>query len=196
MRFQILTLLCYLSVLVLATGKLEDKSNIEDLENALVILVDDKEYVKASQLFTPNATYDPGPGPFGPLEGRPAIADFYRKSIHNITRFGELSTQLINFYPPFDNDGRSDRASAVSYNTLTFFGAGNSTDFFTVFVKVVDKPIVRTKEPGFDGWRIANRKLEFIVSFFFFFFSLSTNKFLCARVASTLKRFFFSRYVG
>lgn len=169
MRFQILTLLCYLSVLVLATGKLDDKSDIEDLENALVFLVDGREYVKASQLFTPNATYDPGPGPFGPLEGRPAIADFYRKSIHNITRFGELSTQLINFYPPFDNGGRSDRASAVSYNTLTFFGAGNSTDFFTLFVKVVDKLIV-TKEFGFGGWRIAKRKLEFIVSFFFFLF--------------------------
>lgn len=190
MRLRILTL-CYLSALVLATGKLEDKSNIADLENALILDIDDKKYVKASELFTPNATYDPGPGPFRPFEGRPAIADFYRKSFHNITRFGQLGTQLIKFYPPFDKEGRSDRASAVSYNTLTFFGAGNSTEVFIVFVKVVDKIIVRTKEPEFDGWRIHNRKLEFIVSF------TSTNS-LC-RVASTPfpcclfpKRFFFT----
>jgi len=162
MHLRILTLLCYLSVLVLATGKLEDKSNIEDLENALTLIVDNKEYVKASQLFTPNATYDAGPGPFLPLEGRPAIADFYRKTIHNITRFGHLGTQLITFYPPFDKEGRSNRASAVLYYTLTFFGAGNSTDVYIVFIKVVDKTIVRTKEPGFDGWRIHSRKLEFI----------------------------------
>lgn len=66
MHLRILTLLCCLSVLVLATGKLEDKSDIEDLEKALVLVVDDKEYVKASQLFTPNATTTRARARFGP----------------------------------------------------------------------------------------------------------------------------------
>lgn len=165
MRLQILTLLCSLSVLVLATGKLEAKSDIDDLLNYSEILFDEKKFVKYSELFTPNATYDPGPGPIRPFEGRDAIVEFVKKSIpRNLTTFTQLGTKFIKSTPPFDKEGRPDRASAVSYNTLTIFAPGNSTEVLILLIKFVDKEIVRTKEPGFGGWRIQNRQLKLIVS--------------------------------
>lgn len=62
MRLQILTLLCSLIVLILATGKLEEKDNIDDLLNAFNLLIDKKEYSKLGDIFTPDVTYDEGPG--------------------------------------------------------------------------------------------------------------------------------------
>lgn len=53
MPLQILTLLSSLSVLVLATGKLEDKSDIEDALNAWHLLFDAKNFVKAAASFSP-----------------------------------------------------------------------------------------------------------------------------------------------
>lgn len=167
MRLRILTLLCYLTVLVLATGKLEDKSDIDDLENSVVILTDDKKYVEISQLFTRNATFDPGPGnPVRPIQGRPAIVAELRRLIPgNVTSFSQLGTKLIKFNPPFDSDGRSNRASAITYVTIIFSSAGNSTGPLSVFLKVVDKEIVRTNETEFGGWRIHERELVPVVSF-------------------------------
>lgn len=167
MRLRILTLLCYLSVLILATGRLKDQSEIDDLQNLLLFLVDDKKFVQASELFTPNATYDPGPEfPVRPFQGRSALVDYLEKTIpDNVSTFAQLGTKLIKFIPPFNKDGRSDRAEAVSYVTFTFFGADNSTEI--IFFKFEDKEIVRTKEPGFGGWRIQNRKQKLVVSFQF-----------------------------
>ncbi len=39
-------------------------------------------------------------------------------------------------------------------------------EFFTLFAKFVDKEIVRTRQPGFGGWRFKKRKFEVVVSFF------------------------------
>lgn len=167
MHLRILTLLCYLTVLVLATGKLEDKSDIDDLQNAVVLSTDDKKPDEVSKLFTPNATFDPGPGvPVRPIQGRPAIVAELRRLIPgNVTSFGQLSTKLIKFNPPFDREGRSNRASAITYLTTTLFSAGNSTGPLFVFLKVVDKEIVRTNETGYGGWRIHDRELVPVVSF-------------------------------
>lgn len=182
MRLQIFTLLCSLIVIVLATGNLEDKSNIEDSLNAFNLLIDKKEYSKLGNIFTPDVTYDPGPGKAsGPLvQGLPAIINIPKKEIpDSVASFTQLSTKLIKFLPPFDKAGRSDRAEAVSYNFFLFFGAGNLTgETYFFYVKYEDKEIVRTKEPGFGGWRIKFRKLELIVSLVKF------HKHLC-RVSST-----------
>ena len=62
MRLQILTLLCSLIVLILATGKFEDKDNIGDLLNSFNLLIDKKEYYKLGDIFTPDVTYNEGPG--------------------------------------------------------------------------------------------------------------------------------------
>lgn len=167
MRLRILTLLCYLTVLVLATGKLEDKSDIDDLENAVVIFTDAKKPVEVGGLFTPNATFDPGQGaPARPIQGRPAIVAEVRRLIPaNVTSFSQLGTKLIKFDPPFDREGRSNRASAITYLTITFFSAGNSTGPLILLFKVVDKEIVRTNETEYGGWRIHDRELIPVVSF-------------------------------
>ncbi|MCJ1345180.1 hypothetical protein MMC31_003386 [Peltigera leucophlebia] len=168
MRLQILALLCLLSVLVLATGKLEDKSDIEDVLNAWNLLFDAKKFVKAGELLTPNVTYVPGrPGlPVRRLKGVDAVVGYLKKIFpDNVPTYHLLSTKLIKFIPPFDKEGRSDRASAVSYSTVIAFGAGNSTEEFILALKFVDKEIVRTKEPEFGGWRIQNREIKLIVSF-------------------------------
>lgn len=167
MHLRILTLLCYLTVLVLATGTLEDKSDIDDLENAVAILTDAKKPVEVSELFTPNATFDPGQGaPVRPIQGRPAIAAELRRLIPgNVTSFSQLGTKLIKFNPPFDREGRSNRASAITYLTSTFFSASNSTGPLFLFFKVVDKEIVKTNETGYGGWRIHDRELILVVSF-------------------------------
>lgn len=162
MRLQILTLLCSLCVLVLATGKVEDKENIEDLFSFFSVLTDEKKYDKVGKVFTPDATFEPGEGP---VKGTPAIANFLKKQIPDtVTTYSQTTTKLVKFVPPFDKDGRSDRAEAVSYTLIIFF-AGNSTKEYLLPIKYVDKEIVRTKEPGFGGWRIKKRKLEVVVSF-------------------------------
>lgn len=167
MRLQILTLVSYLFVLVIATGKLEDKSNIEDLLNAFNLLVDEKKYSRLGEIFTPDVVYDEGPDvPDRPVRGVAAIKDIIKKTVPaKVVSYSLLSTKLIKFIPPFDKEGRSDRAAAFSYSTFVFFGAGNLTgESFILFVKHEDKEIVRTKEPGSGGWRIKNRKDELIVS--------------------------------
>lgn len=167
MRLQILTLVCYLFVLVIATGKLEDKSNIEDQLNRFNLIVDEKEYSRLGEIFTPDVVYDEGPDvPDRPVRGVAAIKDILKKIIPaKVVSYSLLSTKFIKFIPPFDKEGRSDRAAAVSYSSFIFFGAGNLTgESFFLFIKYEDKEIVRTKEPGSGGWRIKNRKAELIVS--------------------------------
>lgn len=169
MRLQILTLLCSLFVLVLATGKLGDKSYIDDLLNAFNFCIDGKQYSNLGQIFTPDVTYDPGPGkdPGQLVQGLDAIMNIPKKAIPDtVVSYTQLTTKLIEFVPPFDKNGRSDSAEAVSYNFNSFFGAGNLTgQTYFFYVKYVDKEIVRTNETGFGGWRIKFRKLELVVSF-------------------------------
>ena len=163
MRLQILTLLSSLFVFVLATGSLEDKSDIKDLFALFDFFIDDKTYSKLGKTLTPDVTYDPGDGP---VQGLPAAINTLSKIIpEKIVSQTLLSTKLIKFLPPFDKGGRSNRAEAFSYNTFTFFGPANSTDpLLILFAKFVDKEIVRTNEPGLGGWRIKNRKFELVVS--------------------------------
>ena len=191
MRLQILTLLCSLFVLILATGKLEDKSDIEDLLNAFNLIIDGKKYNRLHEIFTPDIVYYPGPGkdPGQPVRGLPAIIDIAVKGIPvTVDSYSQLGTKLIKLVPPFDKEGRSNRAEAVSYNFDAFFSsAGNSTGkplFF--FIKYVDKEIIRTKAPGFGGWRIKSRRLELIVSY--------TSRNTCA-AASILFHRVFTQYV-
>lgn len=169
MRLQILTLLCSLFVLVLATGKLEDKSYIDDLLNAFNLFIDEKQYSNLGQIFTTDVTYDPGPGkdPGQLVQGLDAIINIAKTGIPDtVVSYTQLTTKLIEFVPPFDKNGRSDSAEAVSYNFNSFFGAGNLTgQTYFFYVKYVDKEIVRTNETGFGGWRIKFRKLELVVSF-------------------------------
>lgn len=176
MRLQIFTLLCSVFVLVLATGKLEDKSDIDDLLNAFNLYIDGKQYSKLGEIFTRDVTYDPGPrkDPGQLVQGLDAIINIPKTEIPDtVVSFTQLSTKLIKFVPPFDRKGRSDRAEAVSYNFNLFFGAGNLTgQTYFFYIKYVDKEIVRTNETGYGGWRIKFRKLELVVSF------ISTN--ICA----------------
>lgn len=169
MRLQILTLLCSLFVLVLATGKLEDKSDLEDLLNAFNLIIDGKEYNRLHEIFTADIVYYPGPGkdPGQPVRGLPAIINIAKWIPDTVDSYSQLGTKLIKLVPPFDKEGRSDRAEAVSYNSDAFFsGAANSTgESLFLFIKYVDKEIIRTKEPGFGGWRIKSRRLELVVSY-------------------------------
>lgn len=171
MRLQILTLLCSFFVLILATGKLEDKSDIEDLFNAFNLIVDEKKYSKLSNIFTKDVVYYPGPGkdPGQPVQGIEAIINIPKNEVpESVVSYTQLSTKLIKLFPPLDKAGHSDRAEAVSYNFFSYFGTGNSTgETYFFYVKYVDKEIIRTKEPGFGGWRIKNRTLELIVCFTF-----------------------------
>lgn len=179
MRLQVLTLLCSLCVLVLATGKLEDKFDIKDLFSAFAFLVDEKKFDKLGKIYTPDATFEPGEGP---VKGTPAIANFIKEFIPDtVTSYSQATTNLIKFLPPFDKEGRSDRAEAVSYTFYIFFGAGNSTKEYLLPIKYVDKEIVRTKEPGFGGWRIKTRKLEVVVSIF----HIPTKHLLCRLSSSS-----------
>lgn len=181
MRLQILTLLCSLFVLVLATSKLEDKDNIYGLLNAYNIYLDTKEYSKFGDIFTPDAIYEEGLGKASGslVRGLSAIIDIPKKAIPEAVLSITQSKKVVKFLPPFDKEGRSDRAEAISYTFFTFFGAGNLTgQTYFFYVKYVDKEIVRTKEPGFGGWRIKYRKLETIVSL------VNFHKHLC-HVSST-----------
>lgn len=168
MRLQILTLLCSLFALVLATGKLEDKADVEDLLNAFNLIIDGKKYDRLHEIFTPDIVYYPGPFKDGrPVRGLPTIINIAKGIPATFDSYSHLGTKLITLVPPFDKEGRSNRAEAVSYNVDTFFsGAGNSTaDSLILFIKYVDKEIIRTKDPGFGGWRIKSRSLELIVSY-------------------------------
>ena len=165
MRLQILTLICSLS-LVLATYGVEDKDHIRDLFSAFALATDEKKFDKLDLIFTPDVTFDASEGVVA--KGIPALERTLRKIIPaNVTSTSHVTTNLVKLLPPFDKDGRSDRAEAVSYTFYVFFGPGNSTRELLFTSRYVDREIVRTKEPAFGGWRIKNRTSELIVSFSF-----------------------------
>ena len=166
MRLQILSLLCSLFVFVLATGKLEDKSNIEDLTATFNLIFDRRDSNQLGTIFTPDVTYNPGKEDF---QGLPnvisALSTF--PDTNKTPTYTTLGTQLIKFLPPFDKEGRSKLAESVSYSTFVNFGTGNLTgQTYIIFARYVDKEIVKTNEAGFGGWRFKNRKFEPVVSFF------------------------------
>ena len=164
MRLQILAFLSSLFVFVLATGSLEDKSHIEDVLAAFDFTIDAKKFNELGKTLDRNVIYDQGEGP--PIQGLSLTTDALSNIILPSTiSFTSLGTKLIKFRPPFDKNGRSNSAEAISYSTFSFFGSGNSTgEILILFVKFVDKEIVKTNEPGFGGWRIKNRKTELVVS--------------------------------
>ncbi len=163
MRLAILTLLCSLLTFVLAAN-LQDKDDIKDLIADFLFLIDGKKFNELGKVLSPDVTYDPGDGP---VQGLPAAIAALSKVIPpETTTYNLLGTQLIKFLPPFDKDKRSNRAESISYTTLVSFGSGNLTgEYFILFAKFVDKEIVRTRQPGFGGWRFKNRKFEVVVSF-------------------------------
>ena len=163
MRLAILTLFCSLLTFVLAAN-LQDKEDIKDLTASFLFFIDGKKFDELGKVLSPDVTYDPGNGP---VQGLPAAIAALSKVIPpETTSYNLLGTQLINFLPPFDKDKRSNRAESISYTTLVSFGSGNLTgEFFILFAKFTDKEIVRTREPGFGGWRFKNRKFEVVVSF-------------------------------
>lgn len=163
MRLAILTFVFSLFICVIADN-LEDKSNIEDITAAFNLLTDGKKYSELGKVLSPDVTYDPGDGP---VQGLPATIDTLSKIIPSTTTtYFTLGTQLIKFLPPSDKDKRSNFAESVSYSTFVSFGSGNLTgEFFILFVRYVDKEIVRTRQPGFGGWRFKNRKFELVVSY-------------------------------
>lgn len=161
MRLQILTLLCYLFAFVLATGNLEDKSDIEELTVSFNLFIDSKKFDKLRETFTLDVIYDAGAGP---IQGLTNVISTLSNIIPiTTTTYTILSKQLIEFRPPFDNYGRSNLATSVSYATFVSFGGGNLT--YVIYVKYVDNEIIKTNEPGFGGWRFKNRKIESVVSF-------------------------------
>lgn len=161
MRLQILTLLCYFFAFVLATGKLEDKSDIEELTLSFGLFFDGRKFDKFSEIFTLDIILDVGAGP---VQGLPNVISAQSNIIPiATTTITILSKQLIEFRPPFDKYGRSNLATSVSYANIASFGGANST--YIIYVKFVDNEIVRTNEPGYGGWRFKNRKIELLVSF-------------------------------
>lgn len=90
----------------------------------------EKKYSKLGKIFTCDVTYDSGPGkaPGQLVQGLSAIINIPKNEISDtVVSYTQLSTKLIKFVPPFDKEGRSDCAKAVSYNFYSFFGASNST---------------------------------------------------------------------
>lgn len=163
MRLSIITLLCPLFIFVFATN-FEDEASIKNLNSKFNVILDTKQFSKLGKVFSPDVTYDAGAGP---VQGLPAAISLLSKVVPNNTNtYFTVGTQLVKFLPPFDKENRSNLAEAISYSTLVNFGTGNLTgQFFIIFAKFVDKEIVRTKEPGFGGWRFKNRKIEAVVSF-------------------------------
>lgn len=162
MRFQIFSLLYSLSAFVLATGKLDDKSNIEDITASFNLIFDRKHFDQLGTIFTPDVTYNPGTEA---IQGLPSVISLISTFPNTTTTYTTLGTQLIKFRPPFDKEGRSKLAESVSYSTFVNFGNGNLTgQTFVIFARYVDKEIFKTNEPGFGGWRFKNRKFEFVVS--------------------------------
>lgn len=193
MQISFLTFLCSSSLfffksVVVATataanvngnvGILEDRANIEDLTAAYNFLTDDKGFFELDKILTSDVDFDPGTGY---VKGIPAATDALLVIIPNTTTtYFTLGTQLITFLPPFDKYGRSNLAESLSYSTFVAYGTGNLTgQYFIIDARFVDKEIIRTKQPGFGGWRFRNRKFEVIVGFCFFFFLIFPFALFC-----------------
>lgn len=102
MQLQILLLLCSFFVLVFATGKLKDKSDINNLLNTFNLFIDRKKYSKLGKIFISNVTYDLGPGkaPNQLVQGLSAIIKIQKNEIPDIVfSYTQLSTKLIKFVP-------------------------------------------------------------------------------------------------
>lgn len=173
-----LILVCSLTVRVLASGKVEDKDNIRDLFNAFAFNIDERKPEELDKIFARdttgvvveqvarilagNATLEGDVNILGITAVVKFVGGLFPDSVKS---YSQPSTNLIKFIPPYDKDGRSDRAEAVSYTSFIFFGTGNSTKELLLPIKYVDKEIIRTNEREFGGWRIRNRKVELVVSF-------------------------------
>jgi ketosteroid isomerase-like protein len=126
--------------------------NIQQKLAQFELFVDSKNYTMLSDVFTPNATFDPG-APTGPLNGFTAIKNWLQTSLVDTDTQHDFGTQYIDVH------GQS--ASAVTYFVATFVGVGPKNGSMLVnHAKYLD-----TLEKSGDGvWRISNKTLIYMVS--------------------------------
>ena len=162
MRLQLL-LGAAVSLFHLALGSTEDYINIEKITNDFNIYADDKNFSALGALFAPNGTYDAGDGPKQDVKGTLSTI----LSPGTVTRF-DLTTQRIVLDPPFDALGAAEKATTLTYVTVTFFGTGKLKGKFYTFVGRYTDTLIKTGNfEEYGGWRFNSRAFRLQVSFFF-----------------------------
>lgn len=114
------------------------------------------DFSTLGNVFTHNATYDFG-GPPGLLRGLADIEASFKVIFPPGTiSQNKVTTKSISL-SGFDDQGSASEATALSYDTNTFFGQGNLTgQIVTSYARFSDK-LVKTNLLGNGGWRITTR---------------------------------------
>ncbi len=125
--------------------------NIQQKLAQFEVFVDSKNYTMLSDVFTPNATFDPGP-PTDPLNGLTAIKNWLETSLVDTDTQHDFGTQYIDVHGQF--------ASAITYFIATFVGVGPKNGSMLVnHAKYLDT----LERSGDGGWKISNKTLVYMV---------------------------------
>ncbi|MCJ1266220.1 hypothetical protein MMC22_006103 [Lobaria immixta] len=153
---QLLVLLS-LSLSSLALGSPSDVLYIEKLNADNAQLLDTKNFTGLANVFTKNASYNPGYGPniIGIDNIQTTLASLFQPELISQRA---ITTQSITLLPPFDEQGAAATATGVVYLTIAQIGQGDlAGQALIVFGKFVDK-YVKTGDFGrYGGWRISER---------------------------------------
>lgn len=117
-----------------------------------------------NRVFTGNVSFDFGYGPqLGVVRGLANVETIFRKNVPpgTVTQ-NAVSTESISL-SGFDDQGSASAATAVSYNTLTYFGQGDLKGQIYALYTRFDDTLVKTELAGNGGWRIAIRVSRYFV---------------------------------
>lgn len=147
----------------LTLGSPADVLYIEKLDADEAQLLDAKDFAGLVNIFTRNATYNPGspaPNVYGIENIQATLAAILPPG--TITQTA-INTESITLLPPFDEQGAARTASGVVYTTVSYIGQGDLTGQVLVFfAKFVDKYVKTENTARYAGWRISER---FFVAF-------------------------------
>ena len=140
-----------------ALGSPSDVLYIEKLNADNAQLLDAKDFAGLANVFTKNATYNPGYGPniYGIENIQATLASLFPPTLISQRA---INTQSITLLPPFDEQGAAATGTGVVYLTITQIGQGDlAGQALTVFGKFVDKYVKTGDFARYGGWRISER---------------------------------------
>lgn len=160
-----LLLLLFLSF-SLAFGSTADVLYIEKLVADQGQLLDTKNFAGLANIFTPNATYNPGGDPTSNVYGIDNIKATLARIVGSTITHGAVTTESITLEPFFDEQGSANAAVGVIYIIFTYVGQGKlAGQALSIYAKYEDTYVKTGDRNLYGGWRISKRFFVPFVSF-------------------------------
>ena len=160
---QLLFLLA-LSFVCLTLGIPADILYIQKLVADEGQLLDAKNFAGLVDIFTKNASYNPG-SPEPTVNGIGSIQATLAAILPpEVITHNAINTESITLSPPFDELGAAGTASGVVYATVSYIGQGDLAGQALIFLAKYEDKYVKTGDFALHGgWRISQRFfIEFV----------------------------------